>query len=66
MVDLQKIEDVRNWTRPTAMIEIHSFMGLARYYHWFMKGFAFITLYITCLTLEEVPFICTDEYEERF
>ncbi|XP_059315826.1 uncharacterized mitochondrial protein AtMg00860-like [Lycium ferocissimum] len=33
MVDPKKIEAVRDWTRPTSVTEIRSFMGLASYYH---------------------------------
>ena len=32
MVDLQKIEAVKNWVRPSSMTEVKSFVGLVIYY----------------------------------
>ncbi|WMV14066.1 hypothetical protein MTR67_007451 [Solanum verrucosum] len=39
MVESTKIEMVCNWVRPTSMIEIKSFIGLAGYYKQFILGF---------------------------
>ena len=36
-MDPKKIEVVRDWKRPTTMIEIESFLGLASYYRRFVK-----------------------------
>ncbi|XP_059310096.1 uncharacterized protein LOC132061270 [Lycium ferocissimum] len=38
MVDPQKIQAVKEWARPTSVIEIRSFVGLASYYCQFVKG----------------------------
>ncbi|GKF25157.1 putative reverse transcriptase domain-containing protein, partial [Tanacetum coccineum] len=32
-VDPSKIEAVKNWKAPRTLSEVHSFLGLARYYH---------------------------------
>ncbi|KAH0741272.1 hypothetical protein KY290_034315 [Solanum tuberosum] len=63
MVDPQKIEAVRNWVRPSSVTEIRSFVGLANYYHRFVKNFASID---THLTKKEVPFEWTEKCEESF
>ncbi|WMV32393.1 hypothetical protein MTR67_025778 [Solanum verrucosum] len=66
MVDPQKIETVSNWVRPSSVIEIMSFVGLASYYRRFVKNFASITTHLTRLNKKEVPFEWTEKCEESF
>ena len=49
-VDPKKIEVIQNWPRPTSVIEIRSFLGLAGYYHRFVEGFSSIASPLTRLT----------------
>ncbi|XP_059294503.1 uncharacterized mitochondrial protein AtMg00860-like [Lycium ferocissimum] len=57
MVDPQKIDAVRNWARPTTVIKIRSFVGLAdSYYRQFLKGFTSIALSLSRLIQKDVPF----------
>ena len=50
MVDLSKIEAVKNWVRPTNVTEVRSFVGLASYYRRFVKGFSSVAFQLTNLT----------------
>jgi len=44
-VDTEKIKVVVDWPRPITVTEIRSFLGLARYYRHFIKGFAVCLLH---------------------
>jgi len=53
-VDPRKVEAVLRWERPTTVTEIRSFLGLARYYRRFIKGFSTITTSLTRLTRKNI------------
>ncbi|WMV13771.1 hypothetical protein MTR67_007156 [Solanum verrucosum] len=53
MVDPQKIEVAKNWVCPSSVTEVKSFVGLANYYHRFVKNFASIAMHLTRLTQKE-------------
>ena len=38
-MDLKKIEVIIEWKPLRNVIEVRSFLGLASYYRWFVKGF---------------------------
>lgn len=40
VVDLEKIRAIMDWIAPTNVLKVCSFMGLAGYYHHFMKDFS--------------------------
>jgi hypothetical protein len=48
-VDPSKVQNVLNWSLPKNVPEIKSFLGLAGYYHRFIKGFSRIVKPLTTL-----------------
>ena len=54
------------WVRPTSVLEVRSFVGLASYYRRFFEGFSSIASQLTNLTKQNVPFVWSDKCEERF
>ena len=54
--DPTKVQVVKNWKVPKSVIEIHSFLGLAGYYHRFIPQFARVAAPLTNLTWKNHPF----------
>jgi hypothetical protein len=65
-VDLDMIISIMEWPNPKDVSDIISFMGLARYYRRFIKGFSKIGCPITTLLKKGVKFTWRSECEERF
>ena len=65
-MDLDKVEAIVNWSRPTNVIEVCSFLGLTDYYRRFMKGFSRIVVPMTRLTRKGIKFQWTNECEQSF
>lgn len=55
-VDRSKISSVVDWERPTNVKEVRSFLGLAGYYHRFVKDFSLIIKPMTMLTHKGVKY----------
>jgi hypothetical protein len=66
VVDLEKIEAIREWSAPKNMMEVRSFMGLAGYYKRFIRGFSRIAHPITSLQRKEKKVHWTKECERSF
>jgi hypothetical protein len=65
-VDPEKVKVVVEWTRPTSVFEIRSFLGLAGYYRRFIEGFSKLSGPLTALTRKNAHFVWTDECERCF
>jgi hypothetical protein len=65
-VDLSKVKDVLNWMPPTTVSEIQSFLGLAGYYHRFIKDFSKIAKPLTKLLGKNKAFEWTKECQASF
>jgi hypothetical protein len=65
-VDPDKIRSIMEWPTPKDVSDIRSFMGLARYYRIFIKGFSNIGCPITALQKKGTKFLWTQQCEEIF
>lgn len=50
MAGLTKIKEIHDWTRPTSLSKVRSFISLATYYRQFIEDFASIAIPMTRLT----------------
>ena len=55
----KKIQAVESFPQPKTQTEVRSFLGLAGYYRKFIKNFAKISLPLTNLTKDTIPFVWT-------
>jgi hypothetical protein len=65
-VDPKKVKAVVEWTRPTSVFEIQSFLRLAGYYRHFIEGFSKLSEPLTALTWKNARFVWTNECEQSF
>ncbi|XP_071924806.1 uncharacterized protein [Coffea arabica] len=65
-VDPVKIEAVTEWNRPESPTEIRNFLGLASYYHQFVKDFSKLASPLTNLTKKNNRFLWDARCEQSF
>ncbi|GJZ96810.1 putative reverse transcriptase domain-containing protein [Tanacetum coccineum] len=65
-VDHSKIEAVKNWKAHRTLTKVRSFLGLARYYRWFIEDFSKIAKSLTILTQKCKTFDWGEEQELAF
>nr|GFB64955.1 retrotransposon protein, putative, Ty3-gypsy subclass [Tanacetum cinerariifolium] len=58
-MDPAKVEAITKWPRPTSVIEVRSFLGLAGYYCRFVEGFSCLALPLTKLMRKGEKYIFT-------
>jgi hypothetical protein len=56
VVDLEKVEAIREWSAPKNVKEVRYFMGLTGYYRRFIRGFSKISHPITSLQRKGMKF----------
>ena len=61
-----KSEVVVNWKPPRSVTEVRSFLGLARYYRRFVKGFTVIASPLTKLLRKGIKFEWSDKCQNSF
>ena len=66
VVDLEKVKAMVEWTRPTIVFEIWSFLRLTSYYRRFIEGFSKLSGPLTALTRKNALFVWTDECGQSF
>ena len=54
------------WSTPKSVTEIHSFLGLASYYHRFVEGFARLAASLTALIRKGKKFELSQSCEDNF
>jgi hypothetical protein len=55
-VDQAKVEDIHGWPIPQTLSQVRSLLGLASFYHHFVKDFSTIAAPLNELTKKGVPF----------
>nr|GFB32788.1 reverse transcriptase [Tanacetum cinerariifolium] len=65
-MDPAKVEAITKWTRPTSMMEVRSFLGLAGYDRRFVEGFSRLALPLTKLMPKGEKFVWNEEREKSF
>ena len=56
-VDETKIEAIKTWPQPTNLQQVRSFLGLAVFYHRFVKDFSTIAAPLHALSKKNAPFV---------
>ncbi|GKA69456.1 putative reverse transcriptase domain-containing protein [Tanacetum coccineum] len=65
-VDSSKIEAVKNWEAPRTPSEVRSLLGLAGYYHRFIKNFSKLAKPLTILTQKHKEYVWGEEQDRAF
>jgi hypothetical protein len=65
-VDPAKVKEIMEWSVPTTVTEIRSFLGLAGYYRRFIEGFSKIAKLMTSLLEKGREFMWDEKCQESF
>jgi hypothetical protein len=64
--DPAKIQAVANWSSPTSIKDLRSFLGLAGYYRRFVRNFGLLAKPLTSLLKKRTVFVWTAAHESMF
>ena len=65
-VDEFKINAIKTWPQPTNLQQVRSFLGLAGFYHRFVKDFSTIAPPLHALNKKNVPFVWEPSQDTAF
>jgi hypothetical protein len=65
-VDQAKMEAIQGWPVPNTITQVRSFLGLAGFYHRFVKDFSTSAALLNALTRKGVPFSWGTTQENAF
>ncbi|XP_059434573.1 uncharacterized mitochondrial protein AtMg00860-like [Corylus avellana] len=66
VVNPEKVKAMVEWTRPTSVFKIRSFLGLASYYRRFIEGFSKLSGPLTAWKRKNAHYVWMDECEKSF
>lgn len=61
-----KLEAMRNWSAPSSVRDVRSFLGLTNFYHDFVPHYSDVTAPLTDLTKKDVVFEWTPRHQAAF
>ena len=61
-----KVDQIANWSPPTNVRGIRSFLGFANFYRRFILGYSQVTLPLTALLRKDTPFVWSPEAQSAF
>ena len=65
-VDESKINAIKTWHQPTNLQQVRSFLGLAGFYHRFVKDFSTIASPLHALSKKNAPFVWGPSQDSAF
>ena len=54
------------WARPNDLNQLHSFLGLSKYFRRFIQGYSTLAAHLTHLTRKNVKYIWSEQCQESF
>jgi len=65
-IEKEKVKGVVEWPTPKSVKDVQKFLGLANYYHWFIKGFAIVARPLHDTVKKDKKWEWTERQEEAF
>ena len=65
-MEKEKVKGVLEWPTPKSVKDVQKFLGLANYYHWFIKGFAMVARPLHDTVKKDKKWEWTERQEEAF